>query len=134
MSGAGTGDCAATAVSDAKPQSAVANRRSFMNGNMPRAIIRSSPRTAFAGQAERSSGVPAQDRFRYCRGVGRQRWRGLVNRMAVLALFLGDVERVVGGRDQSVRECADLAGPLRDTDRDRQRNILPDAGGGVGAA
>ena len=76
----------------------------------------------------------AQGQFRQQVLLGRQ-WRsGVVDRMAVLAVFLGDVERVVGGGDQPVRERTDLPGPLRDADRDRDRDIRTDAGLGILAA
>ena len=67
-------------------------------------------------------------------GPGRQRRRRIVGRKAVAAGLLGVVQRMVGGRDQAVGECAHLAGPLRDADRDRDRNIVADALFGVGAA
>src|SRR5882724_7787673 len=73
----------------------------------------------------------AQGRVRHGRGLGRQWRRELVDRMAVLALLLGDVKRVVGGGDQPVRERADLARPLRDANRDRERDILSNTGGGI---
>src|ERR1700676_2643590 len=76
-------------------------------------------------------GKLAQGRVRHGGRLGRQWRRELVNRMAVLALLLGDVKRVVGGGDQPVRVRTDLARPLRDTDRDRERDIVSDTGGGV---
>ena len=59
---------------------------------------------------------------------GHRRWRRLVDRVAVLALVLGGVKRVVGGGDQPVRERAHVPRPLRDADRDRDRDIGADAG------
>ena len=71
-------------------------------------------------------------------GIGslrrRQRRRRIVDGVAVLAVLLGGIERVVGRGHQPVRVRADLPVPLRDPDRERNRDFIADAGLGIGAA
>src|SRR5579872_4702060 len=74
-------------------------------------------------------GEPRQRRLFRHQGRGE-----FVNRMAVPALLLGDIQRMVGGRDQPIRERPDFARPLRDPDRNRDRNVVANAAGGVIAA
>ena len=52
-----------------------------------------------------------------------QRRRRIPGRIAVLAILLGGIERVVGSCDQAVRERAGLCRPLRNADRHRDRDI-----------
>src|SRR5260370_234646 len=54
--------------------------------------------------------------------------------MGILAVRAGGVKGGVGGGDQPVGKRAGLFGPLRDADRDFDRNIRAHAGLGVGAA
>src|SRR5882672_7114886 len=110
------GVCADAGARSARTPSAIASRRKFMTRHLAR------------------SGVLAQGLLECHVVAGRQRRRRVVLRVAVLAVILGGVKRVVGGGDQPVRERADLAAPLRDADRDRDRDIGADAGLGVVAA
>src|ERR1700712_1988780 len=65
---------------------------------------------------------------------GDQRRRRVEGRKLVAAALLGVVQRLVGGRDQQIGLCAHLRRPLRDADRDRDRNIGADALLGARAA
>src|SRR5450755_2931569 len=113
-------------------QSAVASRRRFM--------VSPHPRVKSEGMPLRNMRLIARSRVlaqgRHCPGGNhrRQRWREVIDRIAVLAVFLGGVERVIGGSHQPVRERAHLPGPLRDTDRERDRDIRAHAGLGILAA
>src|ERR1700686_1750829 len=79
-------------------------------------------------------GKLAQGRVRHGGRLGRQ-WRGeLVNPKAGLSPPLWGVKGGGGGGDQPVRVRTDLARPLRDSDRDRERDIVSDTGGGISAA
>src|SRR5258707_3375513 len=90
----------------------------------------------FMGRYVARSRVLAQGQFRHRFAIdcGRQRRCRVIDGMAVLAVILGSVKRMVGGGHQPVRERADLPGPLRDADRERDRNIRADAALGVLAA
>ena len=101
---------------NAMAQNAIASRRKIMREGPVTALLRSTL------QASLRSGCGS---LRIARG--HQRRRRIVGRVAVLAVLLGGIERVVGGGDQPVRERADLRGPLRDADRDRDRDVVAGA-------
>src|SRR5262245_66013578 len=105
-----SGVCAAAGKEKAMARSAIAGRRKYMK----------SVSGGAAGLARFAKSGALADSLcdRIGLDTGDQRGRRIVGGQAVAAVALGLVERMVGGRDQAVREGARAARPLRNANRD----------------
>src|SRR3981189_284681 len=131
-----SGVCAAAEAKNATTQSAVTSKRESMRltSTNPSVFYRKTG-IYFCGirACVARSRALAQVRIGHRLGgdIGPRQRRRVVSRIAVLAVLLGGIKRMVRGSHQPVRERADLPGPLRDADRKRDRDIRAYAGRGI---